>query len=666
MCGITGFLGFPASGSAEGVLRSMTGAIAHRGPDDAGFWLDAEQQVALGHRRLSIVDLSPLGHQPMLSANGRFVIVFNGEIYNFMEVRSRLEASGCAPDWRGHSDTEVILAAVSAWGVERAIEAFTGMFAIALWDREQRTLVLARDRLGEKPLYYGWCGDTFFFSSELKSLRRWPDWKPEVDRGAVALLMRHNYVPAPYSIYRNVFKLQPGTFVCVTLKDARRGPRDDPRNPLPLHSYWSLNETIESATRRRFDGTDSEAIEQLDTLLRASVARQMVADVPLGAFLSGGIDSSAVVALMQAQSKAPVRTFTIGFDEGGYDEATHARAVAKHLGTDHTELYVTAAEAMAVIPRLPTLYDEPFADSSQIPTFLVSRMARSHVAVCLSGDAGDELFGGYSRYFWGRGIWDRVGWMPTWLRRSAARLLTAVSPEQWEAAFGSLGPLLPPAVRQRNPGDKLHKLAAILGASGAVDFYRGLVSHWKEPTALVRFTDEPPTILNLPSQWANLDDFTEQMMYLDTMSYLPDDILAKVDRASMGVSLETRVPFLDHRIVDFAWTLPLHMKVRNGAGKWILRQVLYRYVPKELIERPKMGFGVPIDSWLRGPMRDWAESLLDERRLREEGWFEAAPIRTAWAEHLSGRRNLQYYLWDVLMFQAWQEAHAIPAEPSMT
>lgn len=664
MCGITGFLGFPAEASAGDVLRSMAAAIAHRGPDDDGYWLDAENEVALGHRRLSIVDLSPNGHQPMVSADGRFVIAFNGEIYDFREVRSELEACGLAPPWRGHSDTEVVLAAISAWGVERALQRFTGMFALALWDRAARKLVLARDRIGEKPLYYGWAGRTFFFGSELKALRRWPRWQPEIDRGSIALLMRHDYVPAPYSIYRGVFKLVPGTYLEVSLDDARRGPGSDPREPLPSRVYWSLRDTVRSAAGERFAGTDHEAADELERLLRLSIGRQMVADVPLGAFLSGGVDSSTVVALMQAQSNAPIRTFTIGFHEDSYDEAVHARAVARHLGTDHTELYVTPAEAMSVVPDLPALYDEPFADPSQIPTHLVSRMARSHVTVSLSGDAGDELFGGYNRYFIGRRLWDRIGRIPGGLRRAASRGLTALPPETWDGFFARIGPVLPRAARQRNPGDKLHKLAEILDAAGSEDFYRGLVSHWRKPASLVLGSREPRTILDLPGQWPPLDDFTERMMFLDSVSYLPDDILVKVDRAAMGVSLETRVPLLDQRIVEFAWRLPLAMKVRNGTGKWLLRQVLYRHVPRELIERPKMGFGVPIDRWLRGPMREWAESLLDERRLRSEGWFDPGQVRAAWADHLSGRRNWQYHLWDVLMFQAWLDHSHEPAAKS--
>ena len=656
MCGITGFLGFPANAmDPERVLRSMAAAIAHRGPDDEGTWLDAENEIALGHRRLSIVDLSPQGHQPMLSADGRYVMVFNGEIYNFRDIREELELTGIAPAWRGHSDTEVLLAAVSGWGVDAAIPRLSGMFSIALWDRRERSLALIRDRVGEKPLYYGWWRGTFFFASELKALRRWPDWQPEINRDAIAILLRHNYVPAPYSIYHNVYKLMPGAIARISLRDARTGPGEDPFAPLCATAYWSVREAVETGVRHRFAGSEADAVSHLDALLRASVRRQMVADVPLGAFLSGGVDSSTIVALMQAESSRPVKTFTIGFHEEAYDEAKYAKAVARHLRTDHTELYVTPSEAMAVIPQLPELYDEPFSDSSQIPTFLVSRMARQHVTVALSGDAGDELFGGYNRYFWGRALWMRINWMPLWLRHLLAGALTGLSPARWDAFFSSLAPVLPKRIHQRNPGDKMHKLAEILDVQRPEELYHGLVSHWKDPEAIVVDGREPATVLTTPGRWASLRDFSERMMYLDTVSYLPDDILAKVDRAAMGVSLETRIPMLDHSIIEFAWRIPLHMKIRHNQGKWLLRQVLYKYVPRELVQRPKMGFGVPIDAWLRGPLREWAEALLDERRLSEEGYLQPGPVRAVWTEHLSGRRNWQYYLWDVLMFQAWLE-----------
>jgi len=650
MCGLAGMFGLKAldKPNVSSVTRQMIAQLHHRGPDDQGVWCDTDAGIALGHRRLSILDLSPEGHQPMHSACGRYVIAFNGEVYNFGEIKAVLEKQGAGPAWRGHSDTEVVLAAISAWGLRQALARFVGMFAFALWDRLEHCLYLSRDRLGEKPIYYGWCGNVFLFGSELKALRAHPAWRGEIDRDALALYFRHNYVPTPYSIYRGVFKLVPGTYLQLTAEEAQKQYL-----PQPV-TYWSVKHVAEEGTNRLFRGDEGEAASQLEQLLREAVAGQMVADVPLGAFLSGGIDSSTVVALMQAQSRRPVKTFTIGFYEQGYDEAEYAREVAKHLGTDHTELYVTPEEAMAVIPRLPDLYDEPFSDSSQIPTFLVSQLARRHVTVSLSGDGGDELFAGYNRYFWGRNIWKMVGWMPEALRGTGARVLTAVSPQVWDRVFTSVRPFLPAKINQRMPGDKLHKLAEILATNSPEAMYRCLVSHWKSPTSVVLHADEPPTILTDKAQRADLLDFTQRMMYLDMMTYLPDDILVKVDRASMGVSLESRVPFLDHRVVEFAWRIPLSMKIRQGQGKWLLRQVLYRYVPKALIERPKTGFGIPLDRWLRGPLREWAEELLDEKRLKGEGFFNPAPIREKWLEHLSGQRNWQYHLWDVLMFQAWK------------
>lgn len=655
VCGITGFWQPPAAPGCElrALARAMALAVEHRGPDDAAEWADEQAGVAFGFRRLAIVDLSPEGRQPMVSESGRYVIAFNGEVYNFAALRGELDAAGHR--FRGHSDTEVILAAVEEWGVSRAVQRFVGMFALALWDRDERVLHLVRDRLGIKPLYYGWLGKALLFGSELKALRAHPEFCAEIDRGALALFLRHNYVPTPFSIYRGVRKLPPGTILTLRAHD------DSTAAPVP---YWSAREVAEAGVRQPFAGDEAGAIGELDRLLREAVALRMIADVPLGAFLSGGIDSSTVVALMQAQSDRPVKTFSIGFHEAGYNEAVHAADVARHLGTDHTELYVTPAEAQAVIPRLPAMYDEPFADSSQIPTYLVSALARKHVTVSLSGDGGDELFGGYNRYFWGRTIWQRIGRVPPPLRGVAARAITAISPAGWDRNYARLRPLLPNRLRQQHAGDKLHKLAEVLAVANPEDLYNGLVSHWREPADLVIGGHEPATALTDRSRWATLPDFTQRMMYLDLVSYLPDDILTKLDRASMAVSLEARVPLLDHRVVEFASRIPLEMKIRNGQGKWLLRQVLYQYVPSALIERPKMGFGVPIDIWLRGPLRDWAEELLGDRRLEQEGYFNPAPIRAKWAEHLAGTRNWQYYLWDVLQFQAWQ-AHSndeVPAD----
>jgi asparagine synthase (glutamine-hydrolysing) len=643
MCGIVGILQpRPLDGDARGVLAVMAETLRHRGPDDGDVWLDAGAGVGLGHRRLSILDLSPAGHQPMQSADGRYVIAFNGEIYNFQSLRQDLSSRGSR--FRGHSDTEVFLEAVSQWGLEKAVGRFNGMFAFALWDRQTRTLSLGRDRLGEKPLYYGWIGGAFLCASELKALRAWPGFKEEVDRDILALFLRYGYVPAPHCIFRGIRKLPPGTLLSV---------RAGETGPEPV-SYWSLRDVAERGVADPFQGSDDDAAAHLDGLLREAVGLRMVADVPLGAFLSGGIDSSTIVALMQAQSERPVRTFSIGFHEADYDEAGFARGVARHLGTDHTELYVTPAEAQAVIPRLPALYDEPFADPSQIPTFLVSQLARRQVTVSLSGDGGDEVFGGYNRYFLGQRIWSGVGWMPKSVRMGAGRMLRAFPPATWNRLFRRASPVLPNAVSVQNPGDKLQKLADVLAADHPRALYWGLVSLWKDPAGVVAGSAEPATIFSEAHGPAGLTDFRQQMMFMDAMVYLPDDILVKVDRASMGVSLEARVPMLDHRVVEFAWRLPVSMKIRRGQGKWILRKVLDRYVPQGLIDRPKMGFGVPIDSWLRGPLRDWSEALLDERRLRAEGLLDPRPIREKWLEHLSGRRNWQYLLWCVLMFQAWR------------
>lgn len=647
MCGIAGFWGYGGlkTDAVQDVALRMADTIRHRGPDDCGVWREDSAQLALVHRRLSIVDLSPAGHQPMASASDRYMIVFNGEIYNHLALRTELQNEGMAPNWRGHSDTESLLAAFEAWGIEKTLQRVIGMFALALWDRRERMLSLARDRLGEKPLYYGWQSGTLLFGSELKALKAHPAFKSEIDRDALALMMRHNYIPAPYSIYQGIKKLPPGTYIQLDATSCQE--QVTPR------AYWSLGDVVQSGLANPFAGDDVAAVNALDSVLRAAVNLQMVADVPLGAFLSGGIDSSTVVALMQAQSSRPVKTFSIGFSEEGYNEAEHAKAVARHLGTDHTELYVTSEQAMAVIPQLPTLYDEPFSDSSQIPTFLVSQMAKQHVTVSLSGDAGDELFGGYNRYVLSQALWNKISYLPAPARKGVARIINAIGPTAWNRMLEPLQGLMPNSLRQANIGDKLHKGAEVLSAGNNAELYRFMISHWTDPSQLILGGKEPPTVVSNSTLQPKTDTFVHQMMALDTLSYLPDDILCKVDRAAMGVSLETRIPFLDHRVVEFAWRLPLSLKLRNGQGKWLLRQVLYNYVPKELIDRPKMGFAVPIGSWLRGPLRDWAEELLDESRLRQEGYFNPGPIRQKWAEHLSGQRNWQTHLWNILMFQAW-------------
>jgi asparagine synthase (glutamine-hydrolysing) len=636
MCGITGFLDLSNQRMSNADLiptvRCMSEAICHRGPDDQGLWANEDAGLALGFRRLAILDLSPTGHQPMLSADGRYMMAYNGEVYNFADLRDELAALG--HKYRGTSDTEVMLAGFVEWGIEAAIKRFNGMFAIAVWDRKEKVLHLVRDRLGVKPLYYGWCKGVFLFGSELKALRAHPAFDAVIDRDALSLFLRHSYIPVPHSIYKDIHKLPPATILSIPVNGGREN--------VTMKTYWSMREAVEQGRLNPFRGTDEEAVSELDTLLRESVRLRMIADVPLGAFLSGGIDSSAIVALMQAQSQIPVRTFTIGFHEGGYNEAEYAKAVAKHLGTDHTELYITPKAAMDVIPKLPALYDEPFSDSSQIPTFLVSQLARQHVTVSLSGDGGDELFGGYTRYAWSNRVWGLIGGVPTSIRNAAGGLVSRVRlPENQPLALN----------------DKLYYLGEMLKSGQGEGVYLRVMSHWAQPDTIVIGGHEPPTLLRTSGAWPTIPKYIQRLMYLDLMTYLPDDILVKLDRASMGVSLEGRVPYLDdHRVAEFAWRLPLEMKIRGPIKKWILRQVLYRYVPKEMVERPKMGFGIPVGEWLRGPLREWAEALLDERRLSQEGTFNPAPIREKWAEHLSGKYNWQYYLWDVLMFQAWSEA----------
>jgi asparagine synthase (glutamine-hydrolysing) len=659
--------------------ESMANALRHRGPDDLGLWLDESAGIALGHRRLAILDLSPAGHQPMVSACGRYVMAFNGEIYNHQELRSELGGLGLSSlsrndgaggaGWRGHSDTETLLAGIVTWGLEATLKRCVGMYAIALWDRQDKTLSLARDRLGEKPLYYGWVGDgenrAFAFASELKALRAYPGFASRVCRQALAQYLRFMYVPAPRSIYQGIYKLEPGCILTVAGSPPARAP-SDPLRPgqelgsLRIDRWWALGDVVAQGAGNA--EPEEVLLPQLECTLAQAVQDQSLADVPLGAFLSGGVDSSTIVALMQKQASesgsAPVQTFTIGFDEAGFDESPYARAVAQHLGTQHHEMRVTAQMAQDVIPALPWMYDEPFADSSQIPTHLVCKAARQHVTVALSGDAGDELFGGYNRYFWGPRIWNRLGHLPPVLRRALGASLQSVPVPLWN----TLGkPFMGKQDGVARLGDKVHKLADRLQhVNNLNDLYRSLVSEWSDPAALVRNADggaviEPANLLDDPLPLHGLEQDPLPMMYQDAMTYLPDDILCKVDRAAMACSLETRVPFLDHRVVELAWCLPLHMKVRGNTGKWALRQVLYKYVPKELIERPKAGFAIPIGQWLRGPLREWAESLISEQRLLSEGYLRPAPICQAWTEHLSGKRDNTAKLWSVLMFQAWLE-----------
>ena len=627
----------------------LSRTLSHRGPDDAQVWHDPNGSIWLGHNRLAILDLSNAGQQPMHSSCGRYVIVFNGEVYNHLVIRAQLESDGLAPAWRGHSDTESLIEAISAWGLERTLMALVGMFAFALWDSVKKTLTLARDRLGEKPLYFGWAGSGFAFASELKALRAIPGFKSEIDRESLALYMRYGYVPTPYSIYKGVSKLPPG---CLLVCD---GHHIESQTLPKYKPYWNAIKAAKASMSDCFTfDSDVEAVDLLESVLRNSIRDQMIADVPLGAFLSGGIDSSVVVALMQDLAKASgsplVKTFSIGFDEQAYDEAHHARAVASYLGTEHTELYVSSSEALAVIPRLPHIYDEPFADSSQLPTYLVCEMTKQHVAVALSGDGGDEIFGGYNRYFLAARMWSRISMLPRPARELAGNILRAIPISNWNALYRMLMLVIPKKYQMRLPGEKIHKAGRLFGAADERSLYRGLVSQW-DPLDVVLDVIEPNGLLD--TDVIGIPTLIEKMMLLDSVTYMPDDILTKVDRAAMAVSLETRIPFLDHRVYEFAWRLPLEYKVRDGSGKWLLRELLYKYVPQSLVDRPKMGFGVPIDVWLRGPLRDWAEMLLDESRLKSEGYFNTKSIRTKWQEHLSGKYNWQHQVWPVLMFQAW-------------
>ncbi|VAX23723.1 Asparagine synthetase [glutamine-hydrolyzing] [hydrothermal vent metagenome] len=640
MCGIVGLVETVNLNSRKqlgSIARCMADTIHHRGPDDSGVWADADCGLALGHRRLSIFDLSDKGAQPMVSHSGRYVIAYNGEVYNFLEIRKDLEKDGLV-NWRGRSDTEVILASIERWGLSKSLTLFNGMFAFALWDRRDRVLSFARDRIGKKPLYYGWAKNAFVFGSELKAIKAHPGFEGEIDREALTLLLKHNYVPSPYSIYKNISKLPPASLLSINLDKLKR--RETPSPSL----YWRVDDVVSEGAASPLKVSEDEAADELEKILQDSVSLRMLSDVPLGALLSGGVDSSLVVSLMQSQSERPVKTFTIGYFEKDANEAHHAKEVANHLGTDHTELYLEPEDVLNVIPKLPELFDEPLGDTAMIPTYLVSRLARKDVTVCLSGDGGDEFFAGYPRYVWCQLYWNlwnrRFGWAPRKARMGLAKGLRACLA------------MTPQKQRKNSFCAKINDVAKALETVYPEQIYE-LLFHWKNPQEAVLNSHTPQTVLTDQKLWLNIEDPVSRMAYLDIKSRLPDSILAKVDRASMSVSLEVRAPLVDHRVMEFSARIPTSMKVKGVHGKWLLRKLLYKYVPQEMVDRPKTGFSMPINVWLRGPLRDWAESLLDERRLREEGFFDTRVVREKWKEHLSGEANWHYQLWDVLMFQAW-------------
>ena len=637
MCGIAGYVG--KTSYPYNCLGEMAKAINHRGPDDRGTWFNENEGIGLAHARLSILDLSSAGHQPMHSVSKNFVLVFNGEIYNHKVLRSELELIA-QRNWLGHSDTETLLVAIDHWGLEKTLKKAKGMFAIALWDKRNKNLSLARDRIGEKPLYYGWVNGQFVFASELKSIKKFPEFKNSIDRNSLALFLRFNSIPAPHSIYQDIYKLEPGQIIQLNAESKK----------IKKFNFWSTEEVYNKGNLSQISGTPKEIVDQLEVVLSKAVSSQMQSDVPLGAFLSGGIDSSTIVALMQSQSSSQVNTFTIGFNAKEYDEAKHARMVANHIGTNHFEMYVSDRDALDTIPSLPNIYDEPFADSSQIPTYLVSKFAKQEVTVALSGDAGDELFGGYNRYVFAEKMFSKIMKGPISTRKLISSAIFTMTEEKWNALLNNFL-----SERFADIGHKLHKVANVLPAKSIRDMHFKLVSQIQNPSDWLLNANEYKTSLNDDTKrFVELNPI-EQMMAYDLITYLPTDILTKVDRAAMAVSLETRVPFLDLNVIEFSASLPMEFKIRNGVTKWALREVLYKHVPKDLIERPKMGFGVPLAEWLRGPLQDWAESLLDEKRLHQEGFFDVEFVRNKWLEHLSGKQNWHHQLWNVLMFQAWLE-----------
>jgi asparagine synthase (glutamine-hydrolysing) len=663
MCGIAGIIDPTGRDTYDKLLnigKAMTSRLVHRGPDSSGIWGDESSGVVLGHRRLSIIDLSG-GAQPMVSVSGRYVLSFNGELYNFQSLRAALARDGI--NFRDNSDTEVFLAAITKWPIEKALSMTVGMFAFALWDKEEKRLLLGRDRMGEKPLYYGWIENRFVFASELKAFQEVPQWGREIDRDALSLFFRHNYVPDPYSIFQNIYKLPAASYLSVDERYLRAkrhayshlGVNEESSDSTPK-KYWAVNSLpgIDAVPSQ----VDSEQIVDLQELLRSTIKNKMLSDVPLGALLSGGVDSSLVAALMQEASTSPIDTFTIGFDSEQHNEARFAKEVAMHLGTNHEEMVVTGLDALSVIPELPEIYDEPFADSSQIPTILISRLARKSIKVALSGDGGDELFGGYNRYTWGKRLFGLRSFTPLAIQRCLASMAHVLTPEQWNRFGERANTIFGKGISTTMFGDKLYKATSLLGDKDFLESYKALISFWHSPEHLVFGANEPDRNSDFKEFIKYQRTSIEKMMLLDMATYLPGDILVKVDRASMSAGLEVRAPLLDHRIVEFSSRLPLNMKVRGGVGKWLLRQVLYQYVPRPLVDRPKMGFGVPLGSWLRGPLREWAAELLNDQFLREQGILNTDLVQTKWEEHISGQRNWEHQLWGVLMFQSWLKHHS--------
>jgi len=656
----------------EGNVSAMANALEHRGPDDFGIWLDGEKSLALGHRRLSIVDISSSGHQPMLSKNKSYVIALNGEIYNHIKLRKELESLNPHHSWNGHSDTETLLAGFEQWGIEETLKKTVGMFSMALWNLETKTLYLIRDRFGEKPLYFGWINtgnkNVFAFGSELKALKAYPRFQNNISREALKQYFKYMYIPAPYSIFEGIYKLEPGCILSM-----QSAPKQKPTEPfhfqdqnevsyenIKISKWYRFKEIIIKSANHKIKN-ELEANHLLETQLNETISIQSSADVPLGAFLSGGVDSSLIVALMQKQSTAPIKTFTIGFEDPQFNESVYAKAVASHLKTDHHEMKVTSNDALLLIPQLPSLYDEPFADSSQIPTYFVSQAAKKEVTVSLSGDAGDELFGGYNRYLMAPSLWKKINFLPFKIRKLLGASLRAVPINFWDK-IGDIYNLTQIESKGINRlGDKISKTALRLKNINSIDaLYKSLVTEWPNPDCLVKgglkTSSELINLINdeLPKQ--GLDSSESRMMYWDTISYLPDDILCKVDRAAMANSLETRVPFLDHRVVELAQRIPIEFKIKNKIGKMAIRNILYKSVPKELIERPKAGFGVPLGTWLRGPLRPWVEELINYNRLEKEGYLEPSIIREIWNEHLSGKRDWSFRIWSIVIFQQWLES----------